>query len=394
MTKNQLHTLQKILTKHKLDAFFVSSIPTITYLTHFSGFDNEDRNAFLLITRQTQYIFTHGIYKEAAQKYMSDFTLIDITREQPMSSSLQQLMEKHTIQKLGFEADDMTYLEYLSLTKKIDKNILFPADEITENIRTEKSIDEIRAIRQACQLGDKAFAFLLTKIKEDITEKDLALEYELFVKKQGANISFATIVAFGSNGSLPHHIPTNKKLTKNNFIVLDFGVKLNNYCSDMTRTIFFGKANTKQKKIYETVLEAQKKSIDYIASRCHAELAMPPEVMVSESNEIPKPSKGGHKQVRDDILGSEVDKVARDYIINQGYPDMPHSLGHGIGLLVHEQPRLTPYSKDILSPGMVFSIEPGIYIPNYSGVRIEDLVTITNKGLEVLTNAPKTLIEL
>lgn len=362
-----LKKLQTLLNKNTLDAFFVSSVPTITYLTNFSGFDNEDRNAFLLITKTNQYIFTHGIYKEAAQKNIKNFTLIDITSSQPMSSSLQHLIEKHSIKKLGFEAADLTYLEYFSLTKKIDKNSMIPADEITENIRVHKSATEIQAILKACELADTAFSFLLTQIKEGITEKEVALEYELFVKKAGADISFATIVAFGENGSLPHHIPTDKKLSKNNFIVLDFGVKLHNYCSDMTRTVFFGKTNDAQKKMYETVLFSQQKAIDYITSSM---------------------------EINQDIQAATADTMARTYILSQGYPDMPHSLGHGIGLLVHEQPRLSPYSKDILSEGMVFSIEPGVYIPDVGGVRIEDLVALTKDGLSTLTNAPKDLIEL
>lgn len=372
MITNRLLTVRKRLQQHNLDAFFVSSVPNITYLTEFAGFDNEDRNAFLLITPKNAYIFTHGIYKEAAKQYIKDFMLIDITREQPMSSSLTRLIEKHAIKKLGFEAANLTYLEYLSLTRKIDKEILIPADEITENFRIKKSPQEIVSIAKACKLGDKAFRYLLTKIKTGITEKELALEYELFVKKLGATISFATIVAFGSNGSLPHHVPTDQKLTKNNFIVLDFGVKIDNYCSDMTRTVFWGKADTEQKKMYETVLQAQQLAIDYI-----------------DSGQARMTKKGP-----DTIKAAEADKIAREYIVSKGYPDMPHSLGHGIGLMVHEQPRLTPYTKDTLTEGMVFSIEPGIYLPKKQGVRIEDLMALTQKGGELLTNAPKHLIEL
>jgi Xaa-Pro aminopeptidase len=367
MNTTPLSTFQAVLKKNNFDAIFVSAIPTITYLTNFSGFDNEDRNAFLLITPTHQYIFTHGIYTEAAEKHIPDFTLIDIAREQPMSSSLFHLVEKHAIKKLGFEAADLTYLEYLSLTKKIDKNLLVPADELTETIRIKKTPEEIQKIAQACALGDTAFSFLQTQIVEGITEKELALAYEIFVKKAGATLSFDTIVAFGNNGSLPHHIPTDKKLKKNNFIVLDFGVKIDNYCSDMTRTVFFGHADEKQKKLYQTVLLAQQKAIDYI-KKTNAE--------------------------KKEISAQHADTIARDYIISQNYPDMPHSLGHGIGLLVHEQPRLSPYSKDILTTGMVFSVEPGIYISNYAGVRIEDLVAITNTGIETLTKAPKNLIEL
>lgn len=367
MNDPRLTTLRLALQKNQLDAIFISAVSTITYLTHFSGFDNEDRNAFLLITKDAQYIFTHGIYTEAAKTHIPTFSLIDIARSQPMSSSLAQLIKKHEIKKIGFEGHDLTFAEYASLTKKIDPALFTPADDLSENLRVIKSVDEIEKIKLACAKGDEAFTFLLTQIKEGVTEKELALSYELFVRKHDAKISFDTIVAFGEHGAHPHHIPTNKKLTKNTFIVLDFGVKKDDYCSDMTRTVFFGKAKDENKKMYEAVRIAQQKAIDQL------------------SNETMKQSP---------ITGAQLDKTAREYMISQGYPDMPHSLGHGIGLLVHEQPSLSPYAKTPLENGMVFSVEPGIYLPGDAGVRIEDLVALTATDVQLLTHAPKHLIEL
>ncbi|MBI2334310.1 M24 family metallopeptidase, partial [Candidatus Daviesbacteria bacterium] len=170
--------------------------------------------------------------------------------------------------------------------------------------------------------------------------------------------------AFGKNSSIPHHQTGDKRLTINDkLILLDFGVKLNGYCSDMTRTIFFGKPSEKQRKIYETVLEAQKIAIRFINS--------------------------GKK-----IKAKDVDKVAREYIKSMGFPDIPHSLGHGVGLEVHEHPYLSSKSKEELKEGMVFSIEPGIYIPDFGGVRIEDLFVLENRNLRQLTTSHKNLIEL
>lgn len=158
-----------------------------------------------------------------------------------------------------------------------------------------------------------------------------------------------------------------KQKTDGQFVLLDFGIKVDNYCSDMTRTIFYGKASNKQKKIYQTVLEAQTKAADFL------------------NQQIKSKKK---------VIGKEVDQVARDYIISQGFPAIPHGLGHGIGLEVHEAPRLSPKSDDEITEGMVFSIEPGIYIPGYGGVRIEDLYVVEKSGLRQLTGSSKDIIEL
>lgn len=251
-----------------------------------------------------------------------------------------------------------------------------------------KKPEEIQAIEKACQLGDKTFNYILKKIKPGVTEKQLAFEIKFFIKKHGGGTSFRPIVAFGANSSIPHHKTSNKQLATRELVLLDFGVKLNNYCSDMTRVVFFGKATNKQKHIYETVLQAQKVAIEHLG-RWQAERKTPrgwptrPER--SRRDGLPR---GGT------IEAKEVDKVARDYIINAGFPTMPHGLGHGVGLKVHEPPRLSPKSKNVLKPGMVFSIEPGIYLPGKFGIRIEDLVALTPSGLQILTQAPKEIIEL
>ena len=197
---------------------------------------------------------------------------------------------------------------------------------------------------------------------------ELADEIEFFIKRHGGDISFPPIVAFGPNASMPHHVATNIKLKRNSLMLFDFGVKLNNYCSDMTRTVFFGKASEKQKKIYETVITAQQRAITCLQT----------------SIAHPKSS----------LSAKDVDKISREYILTQQFPQMPHSLGHGIGLEVHESPRLTPVSNDVLSSGMVFSIEPGVYLPGEFGIRIEDLFALEDDKLIKLTQSSNKLIEL
>lgn len=230
--------------------------------------------------------------------------------------------------------------------------------------------NRIASIENACNLGDKTFDYLLTKIKEGVSEKELAMEIKFFIKKQEANISFPPIVAFGKNSYDPHHKPThNSRLTTHNSIVLlDFGVKLNNYCSDMTRTVFFGKPTSEQKRMYQTVFDAQNKAIRSLIDK---------DAPCARS-----------------ILAKHIDKVARDYITSKGYPTIPHSLGHGIGLKVHEPPKISPKSKDILKTGMVFTIEPGIYIEGFGGVRIEDVLLLESFGPRFLTNSTKEIINI
>lgn len=222
-------------------------------------------------------------------------------------------------------------------------------------------------IEKACKLTDKAFDYILNRIRKGITEKQLAFEIEFFIKKHGSGISFPPIVAFGKNSAFPHHKPTDKRLATNDQILIDIGAKVNGYCSDMSRTVFLGKPTREQKKIYETVLQAQSIVMEKL------------NILISQYPSIP---------------ASKIDKVARDYIISKGYPTIPHSLGHGIGRKVHEAPKLSPKSKDILKPGMVFTIEPGIYIEGFGGVRIEDVVALEHCRVRLITKAPRELIIL
>lgn len=379
--KTRLDKLKAKLIDNDLDAILVSSVSNITYLTGFSNFSKDEREAFLLIVAQPQglthktsgvsgYILTDGRYSEAVKKQVKDFELIEISSELSLEKALKNLAKKHNIKKLGFEGHNVSFLEHKKLSKYFN-NIYHLS---ISQLRSVKTSDEISKIEKACALGDKTFEYILNKIKEGVSEKELAFEIEFFIKKQGANISFPPIVAFGKNSSVPHHLPTNNQLTNNQIVLLDFGVKLNNYCSDMTRTVFFGKATDEQKKMYQTVLEAQQKAIELLNTKY---------------------------KIQNTLKASEVDRIARDYIISQGYKTIPHSLGHGTGLEVHESPHLSPLSKDILKANMVFSIEPGIYIPNFGGVRIEDLVVLEKSGLprrqagpRLLTSSPKEIIEL
>jgi len=227
---------------------------------------------------------------------------------------------------------------------------------------------EIDSIKKACKITDKTFKYILPYLVEGVTEKQIVKRINKHIRKHSEGIAFRTITAFGENSAQVHHqTPTNRKLKIGDIIMLDFGSRINSLCSDMTRTLFLGKASRKQKDLYNDVLKAQRQAINFL-----------------ESSII------NHKSIK----AFDADKIARDYLNSKKYPPMPHSLGHGIGRKVHSGLRLSPKSKSYLKPGMIFSVEPGIYIKDFGGIRIEDTVLLTEKGIETLTKSIKELIEL
>lgn len=226
---------------------------------------------------------------------------------------------------------------------------------------------EIENIKRACEIGDEAFDYILGKVQTGVSEKEIKKLLIQFIKNKDAQISFRPIVAFGKNSSTPHHVATNKKLRKNTIVLLDFGAKYKNYCSDMTRTVYFGKAPEKFKKMYRTVLESQEKAADLI-KRCF--------------------------KTNKELTLKEIDKISRDFILSKDYPNMIHSLGHGIGRKVHETPHISPRGRGKLRKNSVFTIEPGIYYKNYGGIRIEDVYVFDEKGLEKITHSPSKIIKL
>src|SRR3989344_2891344 len=367
MFKRRVEQLKEKIKNEKLDAVLVSSVSNISYLSGFTNFSKDEREAYIFLGKNFQYIITDGRYSEAVEKQISHLELFERGNEK----STEELFKKHKkeIKTLGIEEDNLTVAEFKTV-KKHFKNI---KHFNVSHFRSAKTDDEIKRIKKACQIGDLAFKYILKKIKVGVTEKEIAGELKKFIKENGAEFSFPAIVAFGKNSSIPHHQTGNTKLKDGDTVLLDLGAKVENYCSDMTRTVFFGSpinkqslrsVDLKQRKIYRVVLEAQQKAVDFI-------------------NRTTKGSK--------EIKAQEVDRVAREYIRSQGFPDIPHSLGHGVGLEVHEHPSLSPKSRDILKEGMVFSIEPGIYLPNFGGVRIEDLFVLEKNGLRQLTNSDKKL---
>jgi Xaa-Pro aminopeptidase len=364
---SRLTKLKLLLSEKNVDASLISSVPSIIYLTDFTHFSTHEREAFLLITQNNNYIITDARYSHAVRNQIKNFTLLEIGHGKSLDMFLKEIVKKENIKTLGIETTDLTVHEFEKIKPYIKETKHFSLSPL----RILKEKEEIEKIKKACEFGVQTFSNVLKNIKENMSEKELAFILESFIRQQGSEPSFSTIVAFEENAAIPHHKTGDRRLKTGDLVLLDFGVNYENYCSDMTRTVCFGKATDEKKKIHQTVLEAQEKAASFLNSQLSS--------IVS-----------GAKAIH----ASELDEVARKHITDKGYPTIPHSLGHGIGLEVHEAPSLSPRSKDELKNGMVFSIEPGIYLNDKMGIRIEDLFAIEDRRLIQLTRSSPLLIEI
>lgn len=353
----RIQALVKAIDKAGLDGVLVSSKYNRRFLSGFTG-----SSGFLFITKEARYMLTDFRYIEQATNQCVGFTVIDFY-DKGLIKTVSDLIQETKVVKLGFENKEMTVSDFENFSTKINSCEWKPMNNMVETLRMIKDPEEIELIRQASAIGDAAFLHIINFVKVGMTEIDVAVELEYYMKKQGAsNLSFDTIVASGKRSSLPHAVPTDKVIEDGDFVTLDFGCIYKGYCSDMTRTFVMGTASEKQKEIYNIVLKAQLNALDHI--------------------------KGG-------ILGKVGDAYARDIINAAGYrKNFGHGLGHSLGLEVHEIPRFSLLSEDVVEAGMIMSVEPGIYIPDFGGVRIEDLVCITEDGVDILVSSPKELIEI
>lgn len=356
MTDNRINRVFSLLKKEKIDYLLVTEINHVRYLTGFTG-----SNGMVLLAPPKSYFLTDFRYLVQAQKEVKDLKVIIADRE--LTSELPKLPELSKKVRVGVESAYMP-LKMLNKLKDLLPKVDFkPKENVIESLSVSKDSEEIRKIKKAIRIADKAFSDILGYIKPGMMEKDIAFEMEYNMRSQGADgIAFDIIVASGQRSSMPHGKASTKKLRKGDFVTLDFGCLYQGYASDITRTLVLGKASERQKKIYDIVFKAQK-------SAC--------------------------KAVKPGLACSKLDAVARELIMKSGYGDyFGHGLGHGIGMIVHDNPVLNPRSTDVLAEGMVVTIEPGIYIPNWGGVRIEDDVLVTSSGGQVLSKSPKELIEL
>lgn len=333
------------------EAVLISSYQNIFY---YSGFTSEDAN--LLISHDKQLLITDSRYTIQAREQAPDFEIIDSV------GSFKDIFKSISASYIGFEESYVSVNQHKKRQHDAgDEKTLVPMQKRIDALRQIKDAEEIRRIAEAERIGDEAFSHILDKIKPGVTEREIALELEFFMKKQGATaLSFETIAASGVRSAMPHGAASQKVIEKGDWLTLDFGCVYEGYCSDMTRTVAVGNVNDRQREIYETVLKAQLAALDVI--------------------------KPGMKC-------AEVDKTARDIIKAAGYGNnFGHSLGHSVGIEIHEMPVFSTKSKDIVKAGHVITVEPGIYVDGFGGVRIEDLVVVTEDGIQNLTHSPKELI--
>lgn len=352
--QTRLDNLQRKIRERDLDAMLITNAVNRTYITGFSG-----TAGYGIVTQEKAFLLTDFRYTHQACEQAPCFEVIQF--EGDGLESINDVLKENGVRTLGFESMDLSCSRYEKLRNKIEVEEFFPVTDLVEELRKIKDIMEVEKMREAARIADSAFSYILQFIKPGVKENEVALELEYFMKKNGARaLSFDTIVASGERSCLPHGQASDKEIEMGDLVVLDFGCVYEGYCSDMTRTIGIGNLNEEQKKIYKIVLEAQIKGINVLG-----------------------PGK----------TGREVDQAARNIINRYGYAqNFGHGLGHGVGCEVHEAPRLSPNGEEILKPGMVVTIEPGIYINGFGGVRIEDMVVITPDGIENLTSSPKELI--
>ncbi len=357
MHKARLDKLRARMEQAQLDALLITSPVNRTYMTGFTG-----SAGLVLVTHGEAYLITDFRYMTQAPQQAKDYQVLehqpaDLLR--PVKETLHQLHINH----VGFEQQHVTYAEFLSYGKQLSGIELKPVQGIVEQLRAIKDEQELTIIQEAADLADKTFSHILDFIKPGVKELDVALEIEMFMRKNGAtSSSFDTIVASGERSALPHGVASDRTIGMNEFIKLDFGAYYHGYCSDITRTVYLGKLTDKHKDIYRIVQEAQQTALD---------------------------------QLKPGMSGREADAAARSIIEQYGYGEhFGHGLGHGIGMEIHESPRLSKASDVVLEPGMTVTVEPGIYIPNFGGVRIEDDVVMTDSGIQIYTHSTKQLLVL
>lgn len=350
--------LEKILHDKKADAILVSDGYNMHYISGFRG-----ATGYLYLTGQRKVLMTDSRYTTQASEETEGYEILEAGGGTGYAELLGKQLAKDHIRAICYEDNQMICADFHKLREACGKAEWVPLGDSLNSLRMVKTEVELAKIANAQSIADKAFSYILDEIKPGVTELAIAAKLEYFMKEQGASgTSFDTIVASGLHSAMPHAIPSEKKIREGDFVTMDFGCIWDGYCSDMTRTVVVGKASEKQKEIYSIVLEAQRAALHVI---------------------------------RAGLTGAQVDKAARDLIAGAGYGEyFGHGLGHGVGLFIHEEPRLSPNCHTKLEKGMIQTVEPGIYLPEFGGVRIEDMVVITEDGCRNFTQSPKELIQL
>ncbi len=349
--KERIEKLREHFAGAGVEALYITNPENRFYLSGFTGTAGN-----LLLGPNNNYLFTDFRYTGQAARECPDYQVIETSGES--SEVLREYLTANRITLLGLEGDYLTYNQFLTLQEKLGGVELKTVAGLVEELRARKDKGELALIEEAVRLADEAFKEVLPLIRPGVPEREVALQLEYSMRRMGAEgAAFKTIVASGYRSALPHGVASSRIMAPGDFVTLDFGAVYSGYHSDITRTVVLGKPEKKQEEIYQLVLEAQMSAIE---------------------------------SLRAGIKASDVDGAARRIIKQSGYgKQFGHSTGHGVGLSIHEKPRLSAQDQSLLEEGMVVTIEPGVYLPGWGGVRIEDTVLVLNGGCRVLTRSPK-----
>jgi len=334
----------------ELEALYVTRPENVRYL---SGFPHPE-DAQVLITPEGAFLLTNPRYPEAERESRIPARVLKREEREALFQDLRG--------RVGFEAEHLPYAA-LERLRELSPAEWVPTKGVVERLRLKKTPEEVQRIRKAQALAEEALAHALTLLRPGVEEREVALEIEFFLRRRGAEgVAFPPIAASGARGALPHAGASEKRLTAGELITLDLGAKVAGYHSDMTRTFALGKPSPEMRRVYQAVLAALEAALENL-----------------------KPGR----------TGKEVDALARETLKRHGLDrHFVHSLGHGVGLAVHEGPSLSPYTEEVLEPGMVVTVEPGVYLPGVGGVRIEELVLLTEEGIELLSRFPRGYLEV
>lgn len=355
--EKRLERLRKDMNKNEFDTIIIFSDENRRYLSGFTGEDGSyDESAGILIITETDLLLATDSRYDTQAAAEAPFYTISRYKEN-MSKELPALLKSVKANKIALETSRLTVDLYNKIKQKVRENtpkmLLSPGNEILKSFRIKKDENEIQSIKESLKIAENAFMQLREKIHIDMTEKSAAWLLENIIRENGADaLSFPVIAASGPNSALPHAIPGERRFKRHEPLLFDFGARLNGYCSDTTRTLVMGEPDSTFKEAYDTLFQAQKLAVEAI--------------------------KPGAKC-------SDIDKTAREYIDNSKFKGkFGHSLGHGVGLAIHEAPRLSKLDESLLEAGMIVTVEPGIYIPEWGGIRLENMICVTEEGAEVL----------
>jgi Xaa-Pro aminopeptidase len=350
---SNIEKLRRAMESKDIPAMLVSQIDNVQWATGFTG-----SNGFLLLTPSDQRFVTDSRYTLQAKEQVPGMRVEIYNSGMNSNEFIAKQAVDMGVAKVGFEADAVTYAEHRKLMEKFNGVQLLPVENLFPDLRAVKTSEEIEKIRAACKLADACFDHVKRMIQAGVSEYDIGLDIEFYFRRNGAEIAFEPIVVSGERSARPHGRASEKKLERGDFLTLDFGAKLDGYCSDITRTVVIGEPTDRHREVYGAVLKSQLAALD----------AMKPGVKAAEVDRISREAMGDLAEY------------------------FGHGLGHGLGRLVHDAGRMNASSETVLAEGQVWTVEPGAYIPGFGGVRIEDDVVVTGDGIEILTHSPKELL--